>query len=127
MFFEITKEAFEKMKTYLTDAGYQFEVSDCTISGENVAHAHIEILTPNLTQSQIKEINEKINIANKEYYKTYNKDIDEDGIPDRLENDEKLVEVRRRPWDDKTHTLKQELAGHITGKAQEEEVTYEYR
>lgn len=127
MFFEITKEVFEKMKAYLTSAGYQFEVSDCTISGEDIAHVHVEILTPNLTQLQIKEINEKIDMVNKEFYHAYNKDDNENGIPDRLESEERLVEVRRRPWDDKTHTLKQELAGHVTGKAQEEEVTYEYR
>lgn len=128
MFVEISKTQFEKLKPRLQELGIRYEVSDCTLPEEERIMLHIEFLGE-LSSDQVRIINADLDAiygldsAGREH----GRDLDEDGIPDRLEKDVEVVEVRRRPWEETGHGLIAEAKGFITGQAQEEEVTYETR
>lgn len=119
MFVELTKEKYEQLAKMLREMGIAFEASDCTLPGESVRMVHVEI-PGELRKEQIDLIND-----------TFGKDAmftdrNGDGRADYLgEGIPEYRERRHRPWDDKVHTLKQEIWGYVSGKNTEETVTYE--
>lgn len=126
MFLEISESIYESLKEVLHREGIFYEVSDCTIPGETERTFHLEF-EKTMTTEQISLINNQIDIFYEKFYKNKElvKDKNENGVPDYLEPEDKVVEKRRHKWDDTYHTPKQEFLGFFTGKNEEEEIVYE--
>lgn len=131
MFLEISKVKFDKLKESLDSMNISYELSDCTLEGEKEISVHAEFLSE-LSDEQKRIINDRIDEIYGEgtIERSYEKDMDGDGIPDIVEEKEEKEaerpkERRRRPWDDKVHTPSESMKGYFTGEIEKEDVIYE--
>lgn len=126
MFLELKKKDFEnqKLKELFEKLKVKYEVSDCTLPEEKERMLHIEFYELSEAQKeQIVDTLEKIYGPD-----SIRRDKDGNGIPDYIDNlGPEFIEKRHRKWDDKMHTVKEELIGFATGANTEEEVTYDGR
>lgn len=131
MFVELTKEAWEKLQKKLDKLGIGYETSDCTLPNDSISHVHIEF--GNLTKVKAEEISKEIDTAYAEIAQQsileaqmiseqLMKQAEEEKEINAQANDPK--EHRHRKWDDRYHTLGEELMAAALGKNVEEEVEY---
>lgn len=134
MFIEMTEEAWGKLKEKMDAFGYQYEVSECTLPGEEIRHFHIDFgdLGEDKKREIAKMADESYAITAKESlekqefakeqaaYKEFSKKMDEEY--DRFAKEDIPKEERRREWDNKYHGVVGEAAGYLTGKSMEETV-----
>ena len=117
MYCEIDEQKYLELKKELEKRNIQFEASDCTLPGEKEKMFHIEMINLSMEQTTmianfVTALFEKESEKHKEVVRTE-------------EENEKPKEVRKREWDKKPHTLKEEVVGYMTGENMKETVTYE--
>ncbi len=67
MFLEVSGASYEKLKPFLQEKGYSYEISDCTMPGDTQTFVHLEFNgQTELTEVQIKEIADQVDLAYRE-------------------------------------------------------------
>lgn len=122
MFLERPRKDVTALIPYFKQKGIDYEISDCTLPGEEVEMAHIEFKRT-LSPEEIEHIN---NLLDSLYGKDttariQTKDVDGNGRADIIDAELEKQEDRKkepdhREWDQKVHTPLQEARGWFTGE-----------
>lgn len=123
MFLERPKKDVTALIPYFKQKGIAYEMSDCTLPGEEVEMAHVEFLRV-LSPEEIEHINNMLdNLYGKNTTaRIQTKDTDGNGRADIIdaELDKQDEKTNDRPvhreWDQKVHTPLQEAKGWFTGE-----------
>lgn len=123
MFLERPKKDVTALIPYFKQKGIAYEISDCTLPGEEVNMAHVEFLRE-LSPEEIEHINNMLdNLYGKDTTaRIQTKDTDGNGRADIIdaeieEQDERAKEKPvRKEWGQKMHTPLQEAKGWFTGE-----------
>ena len=115
MFLERPKKDVTALIPYFKQKGIAYEISDCTLPGEEVNMAHVEFLRE-LSPEEIEHIN---NMLDNLYGKDTTARIQtKDTIDAEIEEQDERAKEKpvRKEWDQKMHTPLQEAKGWFTGE-----------
>jgi len=121
MFIDLTKKQFDKLKKYIDELNIPYHVENSTIKGDLEEIIHLDF-AEDLTEKQISILNKYIDTLNQK--ENPNRDLDGDGLPDYLQEGEKVkVKYSRHKMDDNGNpagALKAHLTGTDTYTVEEE-------
>lgn len=122
MFLERPKKDITAILPYLKQHHIEYEMSDCTLPGEEVEMTHLQF-TRELSPDEIRRINDMLdNLYGKDTTsRIQTNDVDGNGRADyidaELEKEEKQNDKPiHREWDQKMHTPMQEAKGWFMGE-----------
>ena len=116
MFIELTEEAYEKFKPYLERNNFEYTVSDCTLPTDSIKHYHIDFGA--IAVETARQIALQVDSA---YFGVAKESVLAEKAAIEAELD-RPKEIRKRKWDEKSHTVAEEAYGFVTGANVEETV-----